>query len=74
MKGENKVFGSIDDVLLAWTRASSRRRARSSFAGRGDLIDLTLEHNMQDVMRRRRERALTSSSIRPSAGSFSTNV
>src|SRR3954464_10984359 len=51
MKGENKVFGTIDDVLLALDAGIVETQSKIKLRWRGDLIDLTLEHNTQDVMR-----------------------
>ena len=51
MKGEGKVFGTIDDVLLALDAGAVETQTKIKLRWRGDLIDLTLEHNMQDVMR-----------------------
>lgn len=51
MKGEGKVFGSIEDVLLALDAGVLDTQAKIKLRWQGDLIDLTLEHSSQDVMR-----------------------
>src|SRR6476619_2640162 len=51
MRGEGKVFGSIDDVLLALDAGVVETQTRIKLRWRGDLIDLTTEHASQDVMR-----------------------
>ena len=51
MKGENKAFATIDDVLLALDAGVVETQTKIRLRWKGDLIDLTLEHNMQDVMR-----------------------
>ncbi|HYJ92047.1 MAG TPA: DNA-directed RNA polymerase subunit beta', partial [Pyrinomonadaceae bacterium] len=51
LKGENKMFNSIDDVLLALDAGVVETQSKIRLRWRGDLIDLTLEHNSQDVMR-----------------------
>jgi DNA-directed RNA polymerase subunit beta' len=51
MIGDNKVFGTIDDVLLALDAGVVETQTKVRLRWRGDLIDLTLEHNTQDVMR-----------------------
>ncbi|HEY0657457.1 MAG TPA: DNA-directed RNA polymerase subunit beta', partial [Pyrinomonadaceae bacterium] len=51
MKGENKVFNSMDDVLLALDAKAVETQTRIKLRWRGDLVDLTQEHNTQDVMR-----------------------
>ena len=51
MKGEGKVFNSVDDVLLALDAKAVETQTRIKLRWRGDLIDLEREHNTQDVMR-----------------------
>jgi DNA-directed RNA polymerase subunit beta' len=51
LKGENKIFNSIDDVLLALDAGVIETQSKIKLRWRGDLIDLTQEHNTQDVMR-----------------------
>ncbi|MBA2735785.1 MAG: DNA-directed RNA polymerase subunit beta', partial [Pyrinomonadaceae bacterium] len=51
MKGENKVFNSMDDVILALDAKAVETQTRIKLRWRGDLVDLTQEHNTQDVMR-----------------------
>jgi len=51
LKGEGKAFSSVDDVLLALDAGVVETQSKIKLRWRGDLIDLTLEHNNQDVMR-----------------------
>src|SRR5437762_4638558 len=51
MKGENKAFASIDDVLLGLDAGLIETQSKIRLRWKGDLIDLTLEHNDQDIMR-----------------------
>ena len=51
MRGENKVFNSMDDVILALDAKAVETQTRIKLRWRGDLVDLTQEHNTQDVMR-----------------------
>jgi DNA-directed RNA polymerase subunit beta' len=51
MKGENKVFNSIDDVLLALDAKAVETQTKIKLRWRGALVDLSQEHNTQDVMR-----------------------
>ncbi|QQS32147.1 MAG: DNA-directed RNA polymerase subunit beta' [Acidobacteriota bacterium] len=51
MKGEGKAFGSIDEVLLALDAGVVETQTKIRLRWRGELIDLTLEHDPQDVMR-----------------------
>ncbi|HEY2847341.1 MAG TPA: DNA-directed RNA polymerase subunit beta', partial [Pyrinomonadaceae bacterium] len=51
LKGENKVFGSVDDVLLALDAGVVETQSKIRLRWKGEMIDLTLEHNSQDVMR-----------------------
>ena len=51
MKGENKAFNSVDDVLLALDAKAVETQTKIRLRWRGDFIDLTTEHNQQDVMR-----------------------
>src|SRR3954454_791551 len=51
LKGEGKIFNSIDDVLLAFDAGAVETQSKIRLRWKGDLIDLTLEHNSQDVMR-----------------------
>jgi DNA-directed RNA polymerase subunit beta' len=60
MKGETidfngskmpRAFGSIEEVLLALDAGTLETQTKIKLRWRGDLIDLTKEHNNQDVMR-----------------------
>jgi DNA-directed RNA polymerase subunit beta' len=51
LKGEGKAFNSIDDVLLALDAGVVETQSKIRLRWKGELIDLTLEHNSQDVMR-----------------------
>ncbi|MEJ7861868.1 MAG: DNA-directed RNA polymerase subunit beta' [Pyrinomonadaceae bacterium] len=51
MKGEGKSFNTIDDVLLALDAKAVETQTKIKLRWKGDLIDLTKEHNTQDVMR-----------------------
>jgi DNA-directed RNA polymerase subunit beta' len=51
MKGENKYFNSMEDVLLAIDAGAVATQAKIKLRWKGDLIDLTQEHNQQDVIR-----------------------
>ena len=51
MKGDGKVFNSLDDVLLALDAKAIETQAKIKLRWRGDLIDLEQEHSPQDVMR-----------------------
>ncbi len=51
MKGDNKAFASIDDVLLALDAGTVEIQTKIRLRWRGDLIDLNMEHSNQDVMR-----------------------
>jgi DNA-directed RNA polymerase subunit beta' len=51
MKGANKVFGSIDEVLLALDAGVIETQSKIRLRWRGDLLDLSMEHHNQDVMR-----------------------
>lgn len=51
LKGEGKSFASIDDVLLALDAGLVETQSKIKLRWKGDLIDLTVEHNNQDVMR-----------------------
>ncbi|MEZ5427553.1 MAG: DNA-directed RNA polymerase subunit beta' [Pyrinomonadaceae bacterium] len=51
MKGEGKVFNSMEEVLLAIDAKAVDTQAKIKLRWKGDLIDLTQEHNQQDVMR-----------------------
>ncbi len=51
MRGDNKAFGSIDDVLLALDAGLVETQTKIRLRWKGDLIDLTMEHSNQDVMR-----------------------
>lgn len=53
MRGENKIFGSAEEVLLALDSKSVDTQAKIKLRWNGDLIDMTKEHNTQDVMRGR---------------------
>jgi DNA-directed RNA polymerase subunit beta' len=51
MRGEGKAFASIDDALLALDAGLVETQTKIRLRWKGDLIDLTIEHNNQDVMR-----------------------
>ncbi len=51
MLGDNKAFNSIEDALLALDAGVIETQSKIRLRWRGDLIDLSLEHNNQDVMR-----------------------
>jgi DNA-directed RNA polymerase subunit beta' len=51
MKGENKAFNSVEDVILAVDAKAVETQTIIKLRWVGDLIDLTTEHNDQDVMR-----------------------
>jgi len=51
MRGENKIFNSVEDVLLALDAKVVDTQAKIKLRFKGELIDLTQEHNSQDVMR-----------------------
>ncbi|MEZ5346861.1 MAG: DNA-directed RNA polymerase subunit beta' [Pyrinomonadaceae bacterium] len=53
MMGENKIFASPEEVLLALDAKTVDTQAKIKLRWKGDLIDLTKEHNTQDVMRAR---------------------
>ncbi len=49
--GEGKSFNTVDDVLLALDAKAVATQTKIKLRWKGDLIDLTKEHNTQDVMR-----------------------
>jgi DNA-directed RNA polymerase subunit beta' len=51
LKGENKVFNSIEEVLLALDAKVVETQTKIKLRYTGDLIDLEKEHHPQDVMR-----------------------
>jgi DNA-directed RNA polymerase subunit beta' len=51
MKGDGKIFGSIDEVLLALDATAIETQTKIRLRWKGDLLDLTMEHHNQDVMR-----------------------
>jgi DNA-directed RNA polymerase subunit beta' len=51
LKGDGKVFNSIDDVLLALDAKAVATQTKIKIRWKGDLIDLEKEHSPQDVMR-----------------------
>jgi DNA-directed RNA polymerase subunit beta' len=51
LKGENKIFASMDDVLLALDSNVIETQSKIKMRWKGDLIDLTVEHNSQDLIR-----------------------
>lgn len=53
LAGENKIFGSVDEVLLALDAKAVETQTKIKLRWRGDLMDLTKEHNPQDIMRAR---------------------
>jgi DNA-directed RNA polymerase subunit beta' len=50
-KGEGRVFASLDEVLLALDAKEVTTQTPIKLRIEGDLIDLTQEHDTQDVMR-----------------------
>ncbi|MDH3492251.1 MAG: DNA-directed RNA polymerase subunit beta' [Acidobacteriota bacterium] len=53
LNGENKIFGSMEEVLLALDAKVVDTQAKIKLRWEGDLIDLRKEHNQQDIMRGR---------------------
>ncbi len=51
LKGENKPFNSVDDVILALDAKIVETQSKIRLRWKGDFIDLTTEHSQQDVMR-----------------------
>ncbi|HYE15517.1 MAG TPA: DNA-directed RNA polymerase subunit beta' [Pyrinomonadaceae bacterium] len=51
LKGEGRVFSSTDEVLLALDAKEVETQTPIKLRISGDLIDLTQEHDTQDVMR-----------------------
>jgi DNA-directed RNA polymerase subunit beta' len=51
LRGENKAFNSVDDVLLALDAKIVETQSKIKLRWNGDLIDLNTEHSPQDVMR-----------------------
>ena len=51
LKGEGRLFGSTDEVLLALDAKDVMTQTPIKLRVTGDLIDLTQEHDPQDVMR-----------------------
>ncbi len=51
LRGEGKAFSSVDDVLLALDAGVVETQSKIRLRWKGDLIDLTIEHNNQDVLR-----------------------
>ncbi len=51
MVGEGKSFNTVDEVLLALDAKAVATQTKIKLRWNGDLIDLTKEHNSQDVMR-----------------------
>ncbi|HVG36072.1 MAG TPA: DNA-directed RNA polymerase subunit beta' [Pyrinomonadaceae bacterium] len=50
-KGEGRVFASLDEVLLALDAREVTTQTPIKLRIEGDLVDLTQEHDTQDVMR-----------------------
>jgi DNA-directed RNA polymerase subunit beta' len=50
-KGEGRVFASLDEVLLALDAKDVTTQTPIKLRVTGDLVDLTQEHDTQDVMR-----------------------
>jgi DNA-directed RNA polymerase subunit beta' len=50
-KGEGRVFASLDEVLLALDAKDVTTQTPIKLRIEGDLVDLTQEHDTQDVMR-----------------------
>jgi DNA-directed RNA polymerase subunit beta' len=53
LKGDNRAFGSVEEVLLALDAGEVTTQTRIRLRLKGDLIDLEKEHNPQDIMRAR---------------------
>ncbi|HBR57778.1 MAG TPA: DNA-directed RNA polymerase subunit beta', partial [Blastocatellia bacterium] len=51
LMGEGRSFNSVDDVLLALDAGIVETQTKIKLRWKGDLIDLPLEHNSQDVIR-----------------------
>ena len=51
MKGEGKIFGSVNDVLLALDAKEVETQTKIKMRWRGDLLDLTKSPHGQDLMR-----------------------
>lgn len=51
LKGEGKSFNTVDEVLLALDAKAVETQTKIRLRWKGDLIDLTKEHNGQDVIR-----------------------
>jgi DNA-directed RNA polymerase subunit beta' len=51
LRGQNKAFNSVEDVILAIDAKVVETQSIIKLRWSGDLIDLTTEHNDQDVMR-----------------------
>ncbi len=51
LKGEGKAFNTIDEVMLALDAKFVETQTKIRLRLKGDFIDLTTEHNTQDVMR-----------------------
>src|ERR1051325_2765830 len=50
-KGEGRVFSSVEEVLLALDAKEVTTQTPIKLRLHGDLVDLTQEHDTQDVMR-----------------------
>ncbi len=59
LKGEDKIFGSVEEVLLALDAKVVETQAKIKLRWTGDLIDLKQEHNQQDVIRGRIQKNVT---------------
>ncbi len=53
LKGDNRAFGSVEEVLLAFDAQEVTTQTRIRLRWNGDLIDLEKEHNPQDIIRAR---------------------
>jgi DNA-directed RNA polymerase subunit beta' len=58
LKGENKFFNSTEEVLLALDAKAVETQTKIKLRLKGDFIDLTTEHNSQDVMRANVQRGI----------------
>ncbi|HZH34592.1 MAG TPA: DNA-directed RNA polymerase subunit beta', partial [Pyrinomonadaceae bacterium] len=56
LKGDNKAFNSVEDVILALDAGQVQTQTRIRLRWKGELVDLEKEHNPQDVMRARIEK------------------
>jgi DNA-directed RNA polymerase subunit beta' len=53
LKGDNRAFGSVEEVLLALDAGEVQTQTRIRLRWNGDLVDLEKEHSPQDIIRAR---------------------